>query len=140
MTAAGRHAEAFLEMLAAERGAATNTLDAYGRDLEDCRNFLARRGVVLEAAGTADLRAYLSDQAAIGMAARTQARRLSCLRQFFGFLFAEGFRPDDPTASLDAPRLGRPLPKYLSEDEVGRLLAAARALPPPDGVMLTALL
>ena len=140
MSPPGRHAEAFLEMLAAERGAAANTLDAYGRDLEDCADFLSRRGVALDQAGTAALRAYLTHQADIGMAPRTQARRLSCLRQFFGFLFAEGVRPDDPTASLDAPRLGRPLPKYLSEDEVARLLDAARALPPPDGVLLTALL
>ena len=127
-------------MEAAERGAAANTLDAYRRDLDDCAAFLARRGLVPERAGADDLRAYLGHQADIGMAPRTQARRLSCLRQFYGFLVAEGVRGDDPTTTLDAPRLGRPLPKYLSEDEVGRLLAAARALPAPDGVMVTALL
>jgi integrase/recombinase XerD len=127
-------------MLAAERGAAANTLDAYGRDLDDCAGFLARGGIALAQADADDLRAYLTHQAECGMAPRTQARRLSCLRQFYGFLFAEGVRSDDPTTTLDAPRLGRPLPKYLSEAEVERLLAAARALPSPDGPLLTALL
>jgi len=135
-----RHAESFLEMLAAERGAAANTRDAYRRDLDDCGDFLARRGKSLEDGLEADLRAYLVNQAAIGMAPRTQARRLSCLRQFYRFLFAEGVRADDPTSALDAPRLGRPLPKYLGEGEVDALLAAARALPDADGLLATALL
>jgi integrase/recombinase XerD len=135
-----RHVETFLEMLSAERGAAANTLDAYRRDLEDCGDFLARDESDLERADADDIRAYLANQADIGMASRTQARRLSCLRQFYGFLFGEGFRDDDPTTTLDSPRLGRPLPKYLSEAEVDTLLTAARALPGPDGVMATALL
>jgi integrase/recombinase XerD len=63
------------------------------------------------------------------MAPRSQARRLSALRQFYKFLAAEGLRPDDPTATLDAPRLGRSLPKLLDEPEVGRLIAAANTLP-----------
>ncbi len=127
-------------MEAAERGAAANTLDAYRRDLDDCAGFLARDGIALEQADADDLRAYLTNQADLGMAPRTQARRLSCLRQFYGFLVAEAVRREDPTSTLDSPRLGRPLPKYLSEDEVERLLDAARALPSPDGPMLTALL
>ena len=135
-----RFQENFLEMMAAERGAALNTRDAYRRDLDDCTGFLARRGVALETASGEDLRAYLVHQAAIGMAARTQARRLSCLRQFYRFLFAEGGRGDDPTATLDAPRLGRPLPKYLSETEVSALLSAAAALPAADGLLAGALM
>ncbi len=132
--------EQFLEMMAAERAAARNTLDAYRRDLADCAGFLAPRGVALDKAATPDLRAYLDSQAQAGMAARTQARRLSCLRQYFAFLFAEGARSDDPSQVLDAPRLGRPLPKYLSEADVDALLAAARALPGDEGVLATALL
>ena len=127
-------------MLTAERGAAVNTWDAYKRDLDDCADFLARRGLKLEQAGVDDIRAYLANQAHIGMAARTQARRLSCLRQFYGFLFGENIRSDDPTTTLDSPHLGRPLPKYLSEDEIDQLLAAARALPAPDGLLASALL
>ncbi len=115
-------------MLAAERGAAVNTLDAYRRDLDDCSEFLSRTGSGMELAAIDDLRAWLTHQAEMGMAPRTQARRLSCIRQFYGFLFAEGLRRDDPTGTLDSPRLGRPLPKYLSEAEVESLLTAARDL------------
>ncbi|MBI5163676.1 MAG: tyrosine recombinase [Magnetospirillum sp.] len=135
-----RHVEAFLEMLAAERAAAANTLDAYGRDLADFTAFVARGGGEAALATTEQVRGWLAEQAALGMAARTQARRLSCLRQFFRFLVAEGRRHDDPTATVDAPRLGRPLPKLLSEREVLALLTAARQLPGSDGPMVTALL
>jgi integrase/recombinase XerD len=135
-----RHAERFLEMMAAERGAARNTLVAYRADLEACADFLARLGVTPERASADDLRAWLRRQADLGMAPRTQARRLSCLRQFHAFLYAEKVRPDDPTTALDAPRLGRPLPKCLTPDQVDALLSAARALPDDDGVMAAALL
>ena len=74
------------------------------------------------------------------MAASTQARRLSALRQFFRFLQAERIRDDDPTQAVDAPRQSRALPKYLSEDEVERLMTAARERPGADGLRTTALL
>lgn len=135
-----RHAEAFLEMMSVERGAAANTLDAYRRDLEDLDAFLTRRGAAIATAGASDLSAYMRALADAGMATRTQARRLSCLRQFYGFVYAEGWRRDDPTSRIDSPRLGRVLPKVLGESDVDALLAAARALPPPQGVMMTALL
>lgn len=135
-----RHAEAFLEMMSVERGASVNTLDAYRRDLEDLESYLSRRNTDAAKAGAADLSAYMRALADAGLATRTQARRLSCLRQFYGFVYAEGWRPDDPTSRLDSPRLGRVLPKVLGEDEVDALLEAARALPAPQGVMMTALL
>lgn len=135
-----RHAEAFLEMMSVERGASLNTLDAYRRDLEDLEGFLSRRDTDAAKAGAADLSAYMRALADAGLASRTQARRLSCLRQFYGFVYAEGWRPDDPTSRLDSPRLGRVLPKVLGEDEVDALLAAARVLPAPQGVMMSALL
>jgi integrase/recombinase XerD len=135
-----RHVEAFLEMMAVERGAAANTLDAYGRDLADLGDFLARRHRSPIAAQGPDIAAYLKSLRDGGMAPRTQARRLSCLRQFYRFAFAEGWRTDDPTSRIDMPRLGRPLPKVLSEAEVDQLLAAARAVAPPHGPMITALL
>ena len=115
--------ETFLDMLAAERGAARNTLDAYHRDLED---FRASTGG-LAAASAEDIRTYLSDLAGRRLAASTQARKLSALRQFFRFQIAEGERTDDPTQSIDSPKQGRPLPKNLSVDEVDRLLDSARA-------------
>ncbi len=131
------HVETFLEMMAAERGASPRTLDAYRRDLDDLAGFLKSDVAKADAAA---LRRYLDHMKRAAMAPRTAARRLSCLRQFFKFLYAEGQRADDPTASLDSPRLGRPLPKYLSEEEVERLLAAARAIEGIAGMRASALL
>ena len=124
-----RHAEAFLEMLAAERGAARNTLAAYGADLADFAAFAAARGEAAGAAAAETARAYVAGLHAAGLSARTAARRLSCLRQFHRFLLREGVRADDPTQLLDAPRLPRSLPKYLSEAELDALLAAAALRP-----------
>ena len=118
----GIEIESFLEMMAAERGAASNTLDAYRRDLEDADGELAGR---LATAAPDDIRAVLESLAARGFAASSQARRLSSLRQFFRFLYAEGRRADDPTSTLDSPRKDRALPKILSVADVGRLLDRA---------------
>jgi integrase/recombinase XerD len=124
---ASAHVEAFLEMMAAERGASRHTLDAYFRDLDDFAGFAASRGQAVEAAGTETLREFLSDMAERGLAPRTAARRLSALRQFFHFLMADGRRGDDPTHGLDSPRLGRPLPKYLGETAIEALLTTVKA-------------
>jgi integrase/recombinase XerD len=132
-----RHVEAFLEMLAAERGAAPLTLAAYRHDLGEAAAFL---GGALESATSDDLRRHLAALARAGLAPRTAARRLSALRQFFRFLLTDGRRQDDPTAALDAPRLGRPLPKLVSEDEASRLVAAARARGGAEGTRLLCLL
>lgn len=126
MSLSGR-AEAFLEMMVVERAASRHTLDAYRRDLEDLAAFLAHgRRPPPDDAAEDDLRAYLKHLHDIGLSARTASRRLSALRQFYGFLLGEGMRGDDPSLRLDGPRLGRPLPKFLTEEEVSRLLAAAR--------------
>lgn len=135
-----RHRDAFLEMMAAERGAAANTLAAYRRDLDDLSVFLAPRGKSLGEGEVADLRAYLAALHRRGLVARSAARRLSALRQFHRFLVAEGLRPDDPTQALDSPRLGRPLPKYLTEEEVSALLDAARRRSGVAGIRAVALL
>lgn len=118
----GARIEAFLEMMAAERGASDNTLAAYRRDLADASGHLAGR---LADAATQDLRTYMESVAAHGFTATTQARKLSTLRQFFKFLYAEGLRGDDPTGTLDRPKKARPLPKVLSEAETGALLDRA---------------
>ncbi|HUN39214.1 MAG TPA: site-specific tyrosine recombinase XerD [Acetobacteraceae bacterium] len=120
-----RHVEAFLEMLAAERGAARNTLVAYEADLTDFATFAGSRGQPVAGADAATLQAYMAGLGKAGLAARTAARRLSALRQFHRFLLREGMRTDDPTGLLDTPRLPRALPKYLSEQEVDSLLTAA---------------
>jgi integrase/recombinase XerD len=124
--------EAFLEMMAAERGAAANTLSSYRRDLDDA---MEQVDGDLAAAGTDALRAYVSGLADRGFAPTSQARRLSVLRQFFKFLYAEGLRTDDPSGPLDSPRKDRPLPRTLSEADVGRLLdmiASEAAANPTD--------
>ncbi|MCM2396264.1 site-specific tyrosine recombinase XerD [Rhizobium sp. S95] len=117
--------EAFLEMMSAERGAAANTLSSYERDLDDLHDFLSSRKIGIDAADQQTLSAYLSDLAKRGYEPTSQARRLSTMRQFYKFLYAEGLRGDDPTAILDSPKKSRPLPKTLSEDEVNRLLSLA---------------
>jgi integrase/recombinase XerD len=133
-----RHIEAFLEMLAAERGAARNTLAAYQADLQDFAAFTASKSVALHEADSALLRAWLAGLAAQGLAARTQARRLSALRQFHQFLLREGVRPDDPSELLEAPRLPQSLPKALREEEVEALIAAAAVLPGKRGPLAAA--
>jgi integrase/recombinase XerD len=133
-------------MLLGERGSATNTRDAYAQDLADLTGFLARRGVAVDRASGDDLSDYLADMAGRpgtrtgATAPRTLARRLSAIRQFYRFLVSDGLRADDPSAALDRPRHGRPLPKLLEETEVDRLMAAAAQRDGPDGLRLTALL
>jgi integrase/recombinase XerD len=116
----------FLDMVAAERGGAANTLNAYSRDLGDLTGYLATRKRTISSAATADLRGYLAALAARGFAASSVARRLSAIRQLYRFLLAEGHRNDDPAAIIEGPKRGRPLPKVLSVAEVDRLIAAAR--------------
>jgi len=127
--------EAFLEMMSAERGASPNTLDAYRRDLEDSHRAMPGKAGLAGATG-ADI-AWLMDRvAAEGFAASTQARKLSALRQFFRFLYAEGMRDSDPTGTTVSPKKPRTLPGVLSEAETGRLLdrAADDARSPPPGI------
>lgn len=114
-------------MMSAERGAAQNTLTSYRRDLEDAAGFCASRGNKLVRADTETIRSYLASLSAKGFAASSQSRRLSSLRQFFRFLYAEGHLSGDPTAIVDAPRKARSLPKTLSVDNVTRLLDCAEA-------------
>jgi integrase/recombinase XerD len=137
---ADRHVEAFLEMLAAERGAARNTLLAYGRDLADFAAFAAASGHAPATADRATLSGYMQSLSQAGLSARSAARRLSCLRQFFRFLARAGVRADDPTDLLDAPKLPGNLPRLLCEDDVTALLAAAPTLPGRRGVLAVAAL
>ena len=111
-------------MLSAERGASGNTLDAYSRDLVDLAVFVSARKRGMLTAQPEDLRDYLRELHDAGLAASTAARRLSAMKQFYLFLFSEGTRTDNPTTVIDSPKLGRPLPKVLSEAEVSSLLKA----------------
>jgi integrase/recombinase XerD len=118
--------DAFLEMMAVERAAARNTLTAYEKDLIDARLFLASRGD-LDGASAEAVEAYFADLGARGLSPATAARRRSALRQFYRFVLGEGWRDDDPSRRVEAPKAGRPLPKILSRDAVLRLIAAAAA-------------
>jgi integrase/recombinase XerD len=134
-----RHVEAFLEMLAAERGAARNTIAAYRADLEDFAVHARMRGLGPAESGPELVQSYLHGLSAAGLAARTAARRLSALRQFFRFLAREGVRADDPTELAESPRLPASLPKPLSEAEVEALIAGAASLPGRRGPLAVAL-
>ena len=114
--------EAFLEMMSAERGAGANTLAAYRRDLQD---FAPHPGKGLLGATRDEIKSWLAQQSAAGLKASSQARRLSALRQFYGFLFAEEIRPDNPTEAVDSPRAGRPLPKILGAADMAAMIGAA---------------
>lgn len=119
--------EAFLEMMSAERGAAKNTLISYQKDLSRYCETLGETGSNPSSCSTESIQKHLSTLASEGMSASTQARHLSAIRQFHKFLFAEGIRSDDPTATIDSPKTGRPLPKIMSMEEVDQLLGLAEA-------------
>ena len=120
--------ERFLDTLWIEQGAARNTLAAYRSDLALFARALARDGGALAQASSADIQEYLAARhrgaAKDRFSARSQARLLSALRRYYRFLVRERVRADDPTALIDTPRLGRPLPKTLAAAEVERLLDA----------------
>ena len=117
--------EQFLDMIAAERGGSTNTLDAYARDLAHLSAALNARQRSIADAETEDLRIYFGSLAARGLAPASVGRRLSAIRQLFRFLHSEGRRRNDPSAVLEGPRRMRAPPKVLSIAEVDRLLAHA---------------
>lgn len=114
----------FLDMMAAERGASKNTLEAYRRDLEDYVGFLGGRRP--EAATSDDVRAFLVDLDGRGLKSTSIARKLSAVRQLHRFAYGEGLAIGDPAAAMQGPRGSRSLPKTLTTQEVDRLLATAR--------------
>jgi integrase/recombinase XerD len=116
----------YLDMLAAERGAAANTLEAYRRDLSDFSADLAEHGGSIAKADSESIRDYLGRLAGREFSAASVARRLSAIRQLYRFLYAEGNRKDDPAAAIEGPKRGRSLPKVLSVGHVDQLLATAR--------------
>lgn len=112
----------FLDALWLEQGLSDNTLTAYRTDLRHCQRWLEQRSRGLDTAEAADILGYLAAQQ--GGSVRTAARRLSSLRRFYAWRVREGQRQDDPTARIQAPKLGRSLPKSLTEAEVESLIEA----------------
>lgn len=123
----------FLDMIATERNASKNTLDAYARDLDDYAAFLESKKSDFSKADTQTIRNYLSALHKRELAAASVARKLSAIRQLHRFLYTEGKRADDPSAVLEGPRRGRPLPKVMSIEEVTKLLAAAHDAAAQEG-------
>jgi len=116
---------AFLEMMSAERGAAANTIAAYGRDLANYAGFVAGKKQTLLDCPRETVMAYLDGLKSEGLSASSSARHLSAIRQFHKFLCADGLRGDDPTRIVASPKTRRPLPKVLSVAEVDKLLSCA---------------
>ena len=116
--------EAFADALWMERGLSDNTLSAYRSDLNSLGSWLEQRNISLLEAQRNDLLEYLADRAKEGARVRTTARLLSSLRRFYQYLVREGRLEEDPSARIDAPKQNRPVPKFLTEDEVERLLDA----------------
>ncbi len=126
MTAAPQ-IEAFLEMMSVERASARNTLIAYGKDLADAEAFLKTRGLDLVTAAAPDVEAYFAHLGQLGLSPATASRRRAAVRQFYRFVLGEGWRTDDPSRRVDAPKARATLPKLLSTDEIARLAAVAEA-------------
>jgi len=117
--------ERYVDAMWMEKGLSDNTLTSYRRDLRQFHEWLARTaGTTIVAATRADLQAYLGARLEKGRSPRSTARFLSCVRGFYHFLLREGRITVDPTLDVESPRLGRPLPKSLSEREVEALLEA----------------
>jgi integrase/recombinase XerD len=116
--------EQFLDALWTEQGLSVNTLNAYRSDLVQFDTWIRRHGGSLTKGSRMDLQAYLAESVTAGVKPRTTARQLSSFRRFYRFLMRERVIEADPTAELESPKLGRPLPKSLNEKEIERLLDA----------------
>ena len=134
--------EAFLEMLLAERASAANSQESYRRDLVLLSEFMQKKraGVSLESASRDDLEAYIARLAKEDYAPRSIARKLSCFRQFYHFLFLEKYRKDDPASLIESPRKDKILPKVMSIEQINTLLLAAKADDTPEGIRLWTML
>jgi len=124
-----REIEDFLIVKAAEDGSTQNTVISYRRDLEDFYDFCIARKVNFPNVDSADITAYISSLKNAGMSGKTCARRMSAIREFYRFLFSEEEIKENPTDNLDGVKIGKPLPKYLSEDEMTALINAAKEMP-----------
>ena len=118
--------DAFLEMMQAERGSSDNTLSAYGRDMNMLEEYLSARGIDLLKCCEKDLRGFLTFLNECGDSARTQSRRLSCIHEFYRFAYSEGWISENPADYLQGPKLPHALPKYLTEDEILKLIRSAQ--------------
>ena len=114
----------FLDAIWMERGLSQNTLGAYRADLMTLGRGLAEKNKTIDLADKAELLAFIASRVEGGAKPRSTARQLSSFRRFFRYIMREGMRDTDPTSDIEMPRIGRSLPKTLTEDEVESLLSA----------------
>jgi site-specific recombinase XerD len=126
LAASERAIDRFLDAAWMERGLSRNTLSAYRTDLVALARWLAPRGLEISAARRGDLLDYIAMRVEGGARPRSTARQLSSFRRFFRWTLRDGGLREDPTAQISMPKVGRPLPKALSEEEVETLLEAGR--------------
>lgn len=115
----------FLNMMTVERAASPMTVRNYGRDLKRFSEFLRSRNEKLSTAGADDISEFLDAANRAGLSAATAALKCSALKQFYRFLYEEGYRQENPAQHVDRPRTRRSLPKVLNEAETARLIEAA---------------
>jgi len=118
--------ESFLEMMVAERGASANTIEAYSRDLSEFAAYAKRHRLAFETIEKPAIEKYITTLGKSDLSAKTIARRISSIRQFFHFLYSEDIRKDDPATNIDSPKQTRSLPKSLSKDDIEKLITQAR--------------
>ena len=128
MKQVSKHIAAFLEIMVAERGASPRTISAYESDLLDLEDYLKTRRVSLLKASYDDLKSYMHTLADKNkLSEKTQARRLAAVREFYRYLFSEDILKKNPADYLVSPKIGRSLPKYLSEKEIADLINVAKS-------------
>ena len=115
MNSTDSYVELFFEMMLAERAVSKNTLDAYKNDLNGFYKFTNRD---IQSVNVKEIREYVSYLKASGVGSLSINRKISCLRQFYGFLVSEKVRDDDPTSTVDSLRRSEKLPRYLTEGEI----------------------
>lgn len=132
--------EQFLEMMVSERVIAADTIVAYKRDLLGFLGYCLSKKERIKKISCGAIEEFLSSLSKSGISAPTISRKLSVLRQLFAFLYSEHHRLDDPTSTIDSPKLPKRLPAVLTQSDILLLLEAARDDNSPKGVRLQAML
>jgi len=131
--------ENFLEMVAAERGASMNTLESYGRDLKGLILFFPKKSI--QKLTAEDIRDYFGNLSRSGYERTSHMRKMSCLRQFYLFLKSSNYITVNPMHDIDAPKAARSLPKFLTEDDLLKILSAAEKMATnAEGIMIYAMI
>lgn len=122
----------FVNYLKIERGLAENSIFAYQRDLEKLSDFCSARSIAPKEVNLQVLKNFIADLYDLGLSARSQARVISGVKQFFDFMVLEGIREEDPSSLLELPKIGMKLPVFLSIAEIDEMIGAID-LSKPEG-------